>query len=178
MLDFTKFKLIIGLGNPGNEYSNTWHNVGFLFLDYLAKSVLKNPEIIERKDYILNTFLDPKLVLLKPLKFMNRSGEVVADYIRYSNLAPEEILIVHDDLDIQFGEYKIQYDKFSRTHNGIRSIHEKTGMTNFNYLRIGIETRDATDRVRFSGEDYVLSQIGNKNLGILKKLFAEMVSES
>lgn len=150
-------QLIVGLGNPGNEYNNTWHNIGFMFIDYLKNQLQEEFVIINKKEYELVYYPDLKLNLVKPLKFMNRSGEVISEIIKFKEIQPDQILIAHDDLDLKFGEFKIQQGRYPKSHNGILSIHEKTGETNFHYLRIGIETR--TPEMNMLGEEYVLTRI-------------------
>lgn len=176
------FKLIIGLGNPGKKYQNTWHNMGFIFLDKL-KALIDGPfNIQNKKEYELTTFTDAGIELLKPLTFMNNSGFVMANFLKQKNYKEDEILIVHDDLDIQFGEFKLQKGRFPKAHNGINSIHETTGKTDFWYLRIGIETRNEMDRARIAGEDYVVQQIPKNSALILEetlsKIFAYKPTES
>lgn len=169
-------QLIVGLGNPGNEYNSTWHNIGFMFVNYLRDNLDKDFSIINKKDYELAYFPASKLSLVKPLKFMNRSGEVVAEILKFKDITPDKVLIVHDDLDLQFGEFKIQQGKYPKSHNGILSIHERTGETEFNYLRIGIETRDEELRNRFKGEDYVLSQIPKERAEEIEEVFREILN--
>lgn len=175
--DTPKFELIIGLGNPGKEYNNTWHNMGFQFVDELKDQIKEPSQAANRKEYEVIEYRTINLTLLKPLKFMNRSGDVVADFLKYTNIQPEEILIVHDDLDINLGEYKLQLDKFPKSHNGIKSIQEKTGVTRYYYLRIGIENRDDELRKRISGEDYVLSKIDKKAQTIIKDTLSHAAQE-
>jgi len=151
-----RIKLIIGLGNPGKKYKNTWHNTGFIFLDKLKEKLEYQFHEVNKKEYELTTFPTLKLKLLKPLTFMNNSGSVVADYLKNSPVEPKNILIVHDDLDLSLGKFKLQFNKFPKVHNGINSIHEKTDRKNYNYLRFGIETRNRLAKLRTSGSDYVL----------------------
>jgi len=161
--DHHKIKLIVGLGNPGENYKEAWHNAGFVFIDKLKDDLGQDNLLTNKKEYELVEYSSLNLKLLKPLTFMNRSGVVLAHFLKFNDLHPSEILIVHDDLDIQFGEFKLQTGKFPREHNGLLSIHKATGQTDYNYLRIGIETRTDEMRNRIPGEDYVLQKIP-KNL--------------
>ena len=164
-------KLIIGLGNPGKEYSYSFHNAGFMLIDYLRENSKDKFEIANKKNYELTTFPGKNLKLLKPLTFMNNSGQVIAEFLKYNEYKPEEILIAFDDLDIEFGEYKLQHGKFPKSHNGINSIQNATGETNYLYFRIGIETRDEKRRLQQSGEDYVLSKLSKQQKDVLESVF-------
>lgn len=167
-------KLIIGLGNPGKEYAKTFHNMGFMFVDYLKSQIKGTPQITNKKEYELTVFPDLDLKLLKPLTYMNNSGRVLAEFLKYNEYKPEEILIAFDDLDLQFGQWKLQFDKFPKSHNGIISIQQQTSRTDYNYLRIGIETRNEQRRLQQKGEDYVLSKLTKEQLDILQGVFKEI----
>lgn len=153
-------KIIIGLGNPDKEYANTYHNVGFLFIDYL----LKNPPIIK---------------LLKSDVFMNESGKFVAKTLKKTNVKPEEILIVHDDSDIEIGKYKISFGRGSAGHNGVESVIKSLKTKNFWRLRIGIRPHIRINQHKISinqrpkAAAFVLKKISKKDLGILEKVFEE-----
>src|SRR3990172_8828107 len=128
-------KLIIGLGNPGKEYEKTYHSAGFLFVDYL----LKNPSI--------SNFHPPASgggLISKPLKsdvYMNESGKFVKKALQKYQIKPEEILITHDDSDIEIGKYKISFGRGSAGHNGVESIIKALKTKNFWRLRVGIRKK-------------------------------------
>jgi len=170
-------KLIIGLGNPGKEYKNTYHNAGFLFIDALRNRLEYQFSEINKKEYELTFYPTLKLKLLKPLTFMNNSGTVVGNYLRNAPVEAENILIVHDDLDLSLGKYKLQFGKFPKVHNGINSIQKVMGETNFHYLRIGIETRDQLGKARISGEKQVLMKFDKEQAEILNKTIDSAVEE-
>ena len=117
-----KIKLIVGLGNPGKEYERTRHNVGFLFI-----------EILE------NNFKNKKIILAKSQNFMNESGKAVATLIKLYKLNPENVLIVHDDIDILWGKFKFSFGRSSAGHKGVESIIKALKTKNFWRLRIGIQ---------------------------------------
>lgn len=169
-------KLIVGLGNPGKKYANTWHNVGFIFIDTLRNLLEEDSEITieNKKEYELTK---GKISLLKPLTFMNKSGDVLAEFLRFNKYEPDEILIVHDDLDITLGNFKIQQGKYPKQHNGISSIHERTGETNFLYLRIGVETRDKLMQSRISGHNYVLKKLTKEQRENLEKTLQKVYND-
>ncbi len=160
-------KLVIGLGNPGKEYEKTYHNVGFLFIDYLIKNL-----------QIFNF----QFSILKPLKtdvYMNESGGFVAKTLKKRGIKPEEILIAHDDSDIEIGKYKISFGRGSAGHNGVESIIKSLKTKNFWRLRIGIRppVRISPRQVRVSqrakASAFVLKKISKKDLEILEKVFDE-----
>jgi PTH1 family peptidyl-tRNA hydrolase len=151
--------LIAGLGNPGDEYKNTRHNVGFLCIDYIAEQFNAGGLNNEKKfnadiaNILHNGY---KVLLTKPQTFMNNSGESIQKISEYYQVPPKNIFIIHDDLDIAINEYKIQLTKGPRQHNGIISIENHLNTNEFNKIRVGIENRGEL-RNKISGKDYVLS---------------------
>jgi peptidyl-tRNA hydrolase, PTH1 family len=148
-------KLIVGLGNPGLQYEKTRHNAGFLFLDTLANQ-LGCAWVNESKfqgaiaqGKIANT----PIMLLKPATFMNLSGQSVGKIARYYKLQPEEILVVHDELDFDAGTVKLKKDGGHAGHNGLRDITAHLNSNQFYRLRMGIG-RPAAGKVV---ADFVLS---------------------
>lgn len=153
-------KLIVGLGNPGNKYKNNRHNVGFMVADELAKLNL------------------PDVVLFKPQKFMNRSGVAVKNCLKkYMGKREEPILrflfVVHDDLDIELGKFKISFGKGPKVHNGLRSIYEQLGTKDFWHVRVGIDNRAATG-FRGTGEEYVLENFRPEERKVIKNICQEL----
>lgn len=151
--------LIAGLGNPGSEYKNTRHNVGFMFVDYIVEKLGASNFNMEKKFNAETTNISiegKKLILAKPQTYMNNSGESIIKLSQYFQISNENIYIVHDDLDINLNEYKIQFSKGPRQHNGIVSIECTLNTTDFHKVRIGIENRGEL-RGRISGKDYVLA---------------------
>jgi peptidyl-tRNA hydrolase, PTH1 family len=133
------FQLIAGLGNPGSEYERTRHNTGFWFVDALARQAGASMRA-ERGFYgdIARTSIEGETVwLAKPTTFMNRSGQCVAALAKFYKIAPEKILIVHDELDLQPGEVKLKIGG-SAGSNGVKSIEADLGSREFWRLRIGI----------------------------------------
>ncbi|MGR8935680.1 MAG: aminoacyl-tRNA hydrolase [Gammaproteobacteria bacterium] len=133
-------KLIVGLGNPGQQYCETRHNVGFWFLEELAfrhgvgwvddsRFVGKIAEI---------RFDGVRALLLKPQTFMNRSGQSVGNLLRYYKIAPEETVVVHDELDLPLGIVKLKKSGGHAGHNGVRDIIAQLGSNEFYRLRVGV----------------------------------------
>lgn len=133
-------KLIVGLGNPGRQYEKTRHNAGFLFLDDLAQDLGCSWSNQPRFQgwFAEGSLAAHKVLLLKPDTFMNRSGLAVGKIARYYKLLPEEILVVHDELDFNPGIVKLKKDGGHAGHNGLRDIIAHLGAKDFYRLRIGI----------------------------------------
>ena len=136
-----KIKMIVGLGNPGSEYEQTRHNAGFWFIDELAwqyKATLK-----EEKKFFGSvariSISGSDLWLLKPSTFMNRSGQAVAALAQFYKIKPEEILVVHDELDIPGGRIKFKLGGGNGGHNGLKDIQARLGTPDFYRLRLGID---------------------------------------
>ena len=133
-------KLFVGLGNPGPDYEGTRHNAGFWWIDALARE-LKVNLVPERSYYGLagRTSVNGQSVwLLQPQTFMNLSGKSVASLARFFKIQPEEILVVHDELDLPPGQVKLKRGGSHAGHNGLRDIHAQLGSPNYWRLRIGI----------------------------------------
>ena len=147
-------RLIVGLGNPGAEYADTRHNAGFWFVDEIARmnAVTLRPEprfhglaarvLLEGKD----------CWLLNPSTFMNRSGQAVSALARFYKLAPEQILIAHDEIDLPVGQIKLKFAGGHGGHNGLRDLHAHLGTPNYWRLRLGVGHPGNKDQV----VDYVL----------------------
>ena len=157
-------KLIIGLGNPGKEYESTRHNAGFLFLDTLKVS-WEFPAFVPEKKFMSLASAGmkngEKTLLVKPETFMNRSGEAVTALVNFFKLGPTDITVVHDDLDLPFGTWKIATDSGAAGHNGVTDIIGRLGTKEFRRIRIGIgrpeDNRDPADYVldRFTHEETI-----------------------
>ncbi len=134
-------KLIVGLGNPGAEYTHTRHNAGFWFIDELAwswKASLKD----EKKFYGAVARVSHEgndIWLLKPNTFMNRSGQAVAALAQFYKIKPEEILVVHDELDVVCGRIRFKLGGGNGGHNGLKDIQARLGTPNFYRWRLGID---------------------------------------
>jgi len=148
-------KLIVGLGNPGRQYEKTRHNAGFLFLDALAIELgcaWANESRFQGL-FAEGSVANGKVMLLKPDTYMNRSGLSVGKVARYYKLLPEEILVVHDELDFNPGIVKLKKDGGHAGHNGLRDIIAHLGAKEFYRLRLGIGRPPAGKVVA----DFVLS---------------------
>jgi PTH1 family peptidyl-tRNA hydrolase len=145
-------KLIVGLGNPGQEYEKTRHNAGFLFLDYLYSGAWLNEPRFNGQTAILKMGSE-QIRLLKPMNFMNRSGQSVGNVARYYKINPDEILVVHDELDFKTGAMKLKKGGGHAGHNGLRDIISHLNSNDFYRLRVGIDRPSSSHQVA----NYVLS---------------------
>lgn len=156
--------LIVGLGNPGSEYAGTRHNIGFAvvekFLERRGADRFEERHTCQSLSYF-GRFRGKKLILQKPLTFMNLSGEAVGLMCRREKIPPEDVLVICDDMDLPFGELRLRPKGSSGGHNGLKSIIETLGSESFARLRFGVgrpEREDAVDHVlgRFDEADRTL----------------------
>ncbi len=165
--DFSSRVLIAGLGNPGSEYRETRHNVGFMVLDRLAQRLpKKNFEEIHgcSSHYLKGTYAGRALFLQKPETYMNLSGEAVAPLLRKEEIGTDGLLVIYDDMDLEVGKLWIRGRGSCGGHNGIRSIIETTGTENFARIRVGIGHRTG------NGADYVLSPFEEDEKPVMDKV--------
>jgi PTH1 family peptidyl-tRNA hydrolase len=152
-IDMNKF-LIVGIGNVGKEYSGTRHNIGFEILDYACKEFDK-PFLTEKLGNVVKFKLKGKsLVLLKPSTFVNLSGKSVRYWLNKENIPLENLLVISDDLNLDFGTIRIRTKGSDGGHNGLKNIQEILNTTNYNRLRFGIGGNFAKGRQ----SDFVLSK--------------------
>ena len=149
-------KAVVGLGNVGKKYKRTRHNVGFMFVEAFPKN---------RKD----------IILLKPKTMMNMSGKAAKALATYYMLHTTDLYVVHDDLDLKLGEYKIQFGKGPKVHNGVNSVEEHLGTSEFWRVRIGVDNRDTDNRI--PGEAYVLENFSRAELETVNKTIDKAVKE-
>jgi len=154
-----RLRLVVGLGNPGNKYEDTRHNAGFLVADKIAQDFNLSFNKTKFDTIFGRGFIeDVDVVLAKPMAFMNRSGPSLQKLAHYFRIPGEDMLVIHDDIDLAFGRLKIKEKGGHGGHNGIRSIMDAFGGGDFDRLRIGVGRSEAgenvTDHVlgRFSGD--------------------------
>lgn len=169
-------KLIIGLGNPGKEYENTRHNMGFIFLDEYAKE--KGFEISKKKfNGLYIDFINhgEKTILLKPQTYMNLSGESVRAFIDFFKIDINDILVISDDLDMPIGKIKLRPTGSSGGHNGLKNIEHHLNTQNYKRLKIGISHDKNIDT-----KDYVLGSISKEDkekIEELKKIVINIIDD-
>lgn len=168
-------KLIVGLGNPSEEYAKTRHNAGFMFIDYLySQSEIVKPWKFDRYansdiSQVMLQGYSHKLqaILAKPQTFMNKSGITVVHLAIKHQIQPSDCYIAHDDLDIKLGEFKISLGKGPKLHNGTKSIEELWKTKEFWRIRIGVDSRTES----IPGETYVLQNFRKEEFEILNSSF-------
>lgn len=172
-----KIKLVVGLGNPGKEYSNTRHNMGFMVMDEIANRL----EVFKWKErdgaLYFDCYLDfAHVIFMKPQKFINLSGDVIMNFVKYLDIKTEDILIVSDDLDLPVGSIKLKEKGSSGGHNGLKNIEERLGTSEYRRIKIGISNNKQMDT-----KDYVLGKLGlteKRNLKTVIDKAADAVLES
>ncbi len=176
--------ILIGLGNPGKKYEMNRHNVGFMFVDSLLKKY-STDQRLSNIDYSYDKYSDADIakiqypisnsqlptLLAKPRTFMNKSGFTANKLISNSQCPMSNLIVVHDDLDIRLGEFKIQQGKGPKVHNGLSSIESSLRFKDFWRVRIGIDNRD---RFAGTGEEYVLGNFTKDESEILQDTFSNI----
>jgi len=169
-------KLIVGLGNPGKEYKNTRHNVGFMVLDnYLGKVDWKTKK--EAYFYQIEKN-NEQVIFIKPLTYMNLSGLAVSKIVNFYKIDIKDILIIQDDLDMEIGTYKIKRNSSAGGHNGIKSIIQELHTDEFARLKIGI-----SKSMQIPVDKYVLTKFSseedekiNKNMNNFKEIIDTFIN--
>lgn len=163
-------KLIVGLGNPGNDYEQTRHNVGYMVIDRLAE-MLEAEDFNEDKSKSQTTtanYNDEKLILAKPTTYMNLSGEAVSKIINFYKISPENVWVIYDDIDLPLGQIRIRKEGGPGTHKGMKSIIDHIG-NNFPRFRVGIESRGESAPSQQDISSFVLSPFTKKEEPIVEE---------
>jgi peptidyl-tRNA hydrolase, PTH1 family len=175
-------KLIVGLGNPGDKYKNTRHNFGFEVIDSIAKKVNASNFTEEKKFKSLIAKVEwngNQITLMKPQTYMNLSGKAVQLYAQYFKIKPEEILVIHDELDILLGKMKIRKGGSAAGNHGVESIIETLGRDDFIRLRLGIGAEKTLagehNEVHFLAEEFVIAPFEAKEKSKVKSIIKRAV---
>lgn len=167
MADESTVYLIAGLGNPGRQYRNNRHNVGFKLLDGLADRLGVQFARLESKALVTKTnYQDSRLVLAKPQTFMNLSGQAIASLQRYYKVPLENLLVVYDDVDLDLGVLRIRPAGGAGGHKGISSIIERLSTQEFPRMRVGIGRPPG----RMEAADYVLQDFSDRECSVLEEV--------
>lgn len=165
-------KLISGLGNPGREYEQTRHNIGFMVVDRLAEEWdIRLTKTHSKAMYGEGKFQGEKVLLVKPMTFMNLSGEAIGGLLRWYKLTPADLLVIYDDLDLEPGKFRIRTQGSAGGHNGIKSIIQHLGTQEFARLKIGIGRPDPL----MATSDYVLSRFAQGERDSLNQMLDKAV---
>lgn len=174
-LGLNRTVIIVGLGNPGKEYDGTRHNIGFACVDALAEKQGFEPWV-QKKDlkclYTSQLLGSTRTILIKPTTFMNLSGEAVQAVSSFYNVTPESILVVHDELDIPFGQIRTRMGGGSAGHNGIKSITQHLG-EDYGRVRIGIGPKEPE---QMDSADFVLARFSSTQQDGLPALTKEVLA--
>ncbi|TWW09588.1 peptidyl-tRNA hydrolase [Planctomyces bekefii] len=167
-------KLLVGLGNPGPKYETTRHNAGFLVLDLLAEDAkLAWDEGAQGRfggDIAKGSILGESCVLLKPMTYMNRSGRSVTEVMRFFKIDIRDVVVIHDDIDVPAGKVKARDGGSHGGHNGIRSIIDESGQSEFHRIKLGF----GRPPEKWDPADWLLSQMTNEELLAIQ---SEMLKE-
>lgn len=159
-------KLIVGLGNPGKEYENTRHNIGFQTIDRFAQKLGVSITKSKFNGLYIETLIDgEKVILLKPQSYINLSGEVIRKFVDFYKISVDDILIIHDDLDLAVGTYKIKQKGSSGGHNGLKNIELHLGTQEYKRIKIGISNNKTMDT-----KDYVLGRLSKEEQNKLEEV--------
>lgn len=174
-------KLVVGLGNPGKTYEKTRHNVGFMVINALHERLREDGinewELSKKFNAEISgcTIRNEKIILAKPMTFMNASGQAVQLIAHFYQIPPKDILIIHDDKDIPLGTVKTQTDRGHAGHNGVRSIIEHTGSQEMTRMRIGIASANKKKMEDIAA--FVLNKFGLLERKQVEEMIAAGVEE-
>lgn len=188
-------KLIVGLGNIGEKYQNNRHNIGWMVLDELKQKISKsefpnstqfpNPNFQNNEKMKAEICKVGNVILAKPTTYMNDSGQaILALYTKYK-VQNTDLYVVHDDLDILLGFYKIQFGKGPKKHNGLNSVYEALGTKDFWHVRVGIENRNDESGIvdyhkkagKVAGEEYVLQDFEKNEISIKDQVIGKLPTD-
>ncbi len=172
--------LLVGLGNPGKEYELTRHNVGFMCIDEFVAKTDGMDDWIQKKDLkcLLSTgrIGEARVIAIKPATFMNLSGEAVQAVVNFYKISPNQIAVIHDELDIDFGQIRLRQGGSDAGHNGIKSVSQHIG-EDYARIRIGVGPKQP---VKIKSEDFILQKFSaaeQEQLPNLKREVLAILSE-
>ena len=166
--------LLVGLGNPGKEYETTRHNAGFIALDRFVEKTSEMEGWIEKKDFkcalSAGTLGESRVIAMKPTTFMNLSGEAVQAVAAFYKISPGSIAVIHDDIDIDFGQIRLRQGGSSAGHNGIKSVTQHIG-EDYGRVRIGVGPKQPE---QIASEDFVLQKFSESEQAQLANMGQEV----
>lgn len=155
-------KLVVGLGNPGREYENTRHNIGFIILDNILGNVKWSTKF--NGEYYEDNINGEKIIFVKPLSYMNLSGGVVSSFANFYKINNKDIIVIQDDLDLPVGKLRLKIRSSAGGHNGIKDIIASLGTDDFLRIKIGIAKNNNIDT-----KDYVLGKLGKEDINKIQE---------
>lgn len=165
-------KLIVGLGNPGREYNKTRHNIGFMCIDKLCEYFNVSLDLNKFNGFYTQfNYNGEKIILLKPGKYMNLSGEVIRDFVKFFKIDINDILIICDDLDTQVGKFRLRYKGSSGGHNGLKNIEQNLSTKDYKRIKVGISNNKNIDT-----KDYVLGKFTKEEMDLINPIIDKMPS--
>ncbi len=171
-------KIIVGLGNPGEKYEHNRHNIGFVVVDALSQKLSSGEETFAmNKKFNAQILQLGEVLLVKPQTFMNESGKAVSAITRFYKVENKDLYVVHDDLDITLGNYKIQFGKGPQIHNGLLSIEESLGTDQFWNVRVGVENREVRGNKGVPGVVYSLQNFNSGEQVIVQATVQSVVGD-
>ena len=167
-------KLIVGLGNPEDKYKNTFHNLGFMCIDQTAKMLNVEFNKTKCKALVAETKVgNEKVILAKPLTYMNLSGESIKEVMSYYKITPNDILVIYDDMDTNVGGIRLRLSGSAGGHNGMKSIIKLLGTENFKRIRVGVGKDPNIDII-----NYVLGKPKKEDLPKIEEALTKAMKAS
>ncbi len=164
--------MIVGLGNPGTQYRNTRHNIGFEVIDRILQRLGVTKSVEKHQGVLAEAFHEGgKLILIKPMTFMNRSGDCVAPAARNRIFEPQDVLVVTDDVNLPLGRMRVRSGGSAGGHNGLKSIIERLGTQDFHRLRLGVGANDTSRDLA----DHVLSKFRPDERAVVEEMVVKAV---
>ena len=161
-------KLVVGLGNPGKQYENTRHNIGFRVLDKYLGNVKWSKKF--NGEYYETHINGEKYIFLKPQSYMNLSGGVVQSFMKFYKLDFKDLLVIQDDLDLEVGKLKLKANSSAGGHNGIKDIIKALNTDAFSRIKVGVSHDRSIDT-----KDYVLGKFGKSELELIESNYSKII---
>jgi len=169
-------KLVVGLGNPDERYLKTRHNIGFMVIDRILSDVLDvSPHQVKKYHALVYYKQRKDLLFAKPLTSMNLSGKTVRIIVKQYKIITSDLWVIHDDLDLALGTYKIQKGKGPKDHKGLLSVYESIGKKDFWHVRVGVGNRDPKKKIE--GEDYVLQNFKESEIEKISEVIDKVIED-
>ena len=173
-MEVLSMKLIVGLGNPGNEYQNTRHNMGFMVIDKILNELNLNFTKNKHKGvYVQTKIKGEDVIILKPLTYMNLSGESIKEVMSYYKITPNDILVIYDDMDTNVGGIRLRLSGSAGGHNGMKSIIKLLGTESFKRIRVGVGKDPNIDII-----NYVLGKPKKEDLPKIEEALTKAMKAS